>query len=307
SVYSPTHAIDIKRQSDREVAIAFQRGQGLLDKDFQLFYSIGDKDVGLTALLHRPISSEKGYFSFLITPKMETAKQYQVPRDMVLVLDTSGSMHGVKMEQARKALKYCLSNLTSQDRFALINFSTGVTRYKDGLLEASSEQTERAKKWVDELDATGGTAIDAALKEALDLRGSDPSRTFTVVFFTDGQPTVGETDTTKIIRNVAARNTANTRIFTFGVGDDVNATMLDTLAEQTRAMSTYVRPEEDIEAKVSSLYSKISNPVLANLKLSVSNDVSLLEVYPPQLPDLFHGVYLIVLGRYSGKGPAAIT
>ena len=78
--------------------------------------------------------------------------------------------------------------------------------------------------------------------------------------------------------------------------------MLDQLAEQTRALSTYVRPAEDIEAKVSGLYSKISNPVLTNLKLTATNDVSCSEVYPPQLPDLFHGGQLVVLGRYTGKG-----
>src|SRR5205823_6430633 len=131
----------------------------------------------------------------------------------------------------------------------------------------------------------------------------DTSRTFTVVFFTDGQPTIGETDVEKIMKNVTAKNSTNTRLFTFGVGDDVNATFLDQLADQSRAVSTYVRPVEDIEAKVSGLYSKISHPVLANLKLTAGKDVSLLEVYPPQLPDLFHGEQLVVLGRYSGLGP----
>src|SRR5262249_31885875 len=98
----------------------------------------------------------------------------------------------------------------------------------------------------------------------------------------------------------------NTRIFTFGVGDDVNATMLDQLAEQTRALSTYVRPAEDIEAKVSSLYAKISHPVLADVKVTVGPDVRLQEVYPPQLPDLFAGGQVVVLARYHGQGPAAV-
>jgi Ca-activated chloride channel family protein len=307
NVYSPTHALDIKRVDDKSVDINFQRSQALLDKDFQLFYSLGDKDVGLTAIMHWPISTENGFFTLLIAPKLEMSKLYQIPRDMVMVLDTSGSMRGVKMEQAKKALKYCLGNLSSHDRFAIINFSTAVSKYSDGLLEASQEQIEQGKKWVDNLEATGGTAIDAALKDAMDYRTSDMGRTFTIVFFTDGMPTVGETNPEKILKNVAARNTANTRIFTFGVGDDVNATMLDTLAEQTRAVSTYVRPSEDIEAKVSGLYSKISNPVLTNLKLAASNDVHFLEMYPPQLPDLFHGGEVVVLGRFSGKGPAAIT
>jgi Ca-activated chloride channel family protein len=306
NVYSPTHAISLKRNTDKEVSVSFDRNQGLLDKDFQLFYATGDKDVGLTALTHRPIANQNGYFSLLITPRVEIPKEYQVPRDLVLVLDTSGSMRGPKMEQARKALKYCLDNLGARDRFGLINFATTVNRYEDKLLEASAEQISRAKKWVEDLDATGGTAINDALASALELRSTDEGRSFTVVFFTDGQPTIGESDPDRILKNTIAHNTANTRIFTFGVGDDVNATLLDQLAEKTRALSTYVRPAEDIENKVSGLYGKISNPVLTNLKLTATNDVHFNEVYPADLPDLFHGSQLVILGRYSGSGPAAI-
>jgi Ca-activated chloride channel family protein len=215
-------------------------------------------------------------------------------------------MRGAKMEQARKALKYCLDTLGAKDRFALLNFATTVTRYEEHLLEASPEAITRAKKWVEELEATGGTAIDEALASALALRGSDEGRSFTVVFFTDGQPTIGETNPEKILAHTQARNSANTRIFTFGVGDDVNATLLDRLAEQTRALSTYVRPAEDIEVKVSGLVSKISHPVLTDLKLSLTNGIRLKEVYPVQLPDLFHGGQLVVLGRYQGQGAAAV-
>src|SRR5262249_61664047 len=125
------------------------------------------------------------------------------------------------------------------------------------------------------------------------------------VFFTDGQPTIGESDPEKILKNVKDRNTTSTRIFTFGVGDDVNAALLDQLADQTRSVSTYVRPQEDIEVKVGGLYSKISHPVLTNLKLSASKEVSLSEMYPTELPDLFHGGQLGVLGRYRGHGGAA--
>ncbi len=305
NVYSPTHAITLKRKSDNELTVNFDRNQGLLDKDFQMFYSTSDKDIGLTALTHRPLSTENGYFSLLISPKFSIAKEYQVPRDMVLVLDTSGSMRGAKMDQARNALKYCLKNLGAKDRFALINFATTVNKYRDKLQDVSDETLEHAKKWVEGLEATGGTAINDALSSALEYRTSDEGRSFNVVFFTDGQPTIGETNVDKIMKNTMAKNTTNTRIFTFGVGDDVNATFLDQLAENTRALSTYVRPAEDIEAKVSGLYAKISNPVLTNLKLTTTADVGLLEIYPPQLPDLFHGTQLVVMGRYNGKGPSA--
>src|SRR5205085_11440898 len=123
----------------------------------------------------------------------------------------------------------------------------------------NKDYIDAANKWVDGLKTSGGTAIWPALDDAMAMRPNDPARPFTMVFFTDGQPTVDETNPDKIIKNVAAKNTGNTRIFTFGVGDDVNAAMLDQLADNTRAVSTYVRPAEDIEAKVSSLYAKISH------------------------------------------------
>src|SRR5262249_11934704 len=155
-VYSPTHSIAVKRPSDKVAEIVFEKDQALLDRDFQLYYTVNDKDVGITTLLHRPMSSGDGHFMLLISPRAELSKSQQIPRDMVLVLDTSGSMRGPKMEQAKKALKYCLANLTKSDRFGLINFATTVTKYTDNLVDVNDEQLEQARKWVDNLEATGG-------------------------------------------------------------------------------------------------------------------------------------------------------
>jgi Ca-activated chloride channel homolog len=296
NIYSPSHAITIQRPSDREAVIGFEKNQAVLDKDFQLFYQAGKKDVGLTAATHRPIADRPGYFMMLMSPRAELSKVQQIPRDFVYVIDTSGSMRGRRLAQAKKALRFCLDQLGENDRFAMINFASTVVK---GNLEA-------ARKWVDDLEATGGTNIDGALKDALAMRSSDQGRTYTMVFFTDGQPTWGEKSPVKIMENVKKYNTGNTRIFSFGVGDDVNTVLLDGLADTTKAVSTYVRESEDIEAKVSSLYAKISNPVLANLKMSVGEGVALSEVYPQHLPDLFHGSQLVVFGRYTGKGSAIV-
>ena len=305
SIYSPTHAIDIKRTGEKEALVEFEKNQAFLDKDFQLFYGLGNKEVGLTPVLYRPVASEDGYFMLLISPQTETMKS-RVPRDMVLVLDTSGSMSDLKMSQAKKALKQCLAQLGEKDRFSIVSFATAVRTFNDFLVAANPDQIEKANKWVDDLRAGGGTAIQPALNTALDMRGKDAGRAFNVVFFTDGQPTVDERDPQKIVNNVTARNSANTRIFTFGVGDDVNTAMLDQLADTTRAVTTYVRPAEDIEVKAASMIAKISHPVMTNVKLTTTN-VKLHEIYPQQLPDLFHGGQLVVFGRYSGTGHAAIT
>ncbi len=305
NVYSPTHAINTTRKSDKEVNVTFERNQAILDKDFQLYYGFGDKDIGLTPLVYKPITTEDGYFMFLVSPQLEAEKK-RMPRDLVLVLDTSSSMSDIKMQQARKAVKHCLAQLKPEDRFNVIKFSTSVTPFRDKLVEANKDYLDAANKWVDGLKTSGGTAIWPALDDALAMRSSDTARPFTVVFFTDGQPTVDVTNPDKIVKNVQEKNTGNTRIFTFGVGDDVNAAMLDQLAETTRAVSTYVREAEDIETKVAGLYAKISNPVLTDLKLTTTTGVQIHEIYPPKLPDLFSGTQLVVIGRYTGSGHSAI-
>ena len=270
SIYSPTHAIETKRVSDKHAEVEFSKNQATLDKDFQLFYGTGTAEIGLTPVLYRPVGSEDGFFMLLVSPQVESLKTKRTPRDLVLVLDTSGSMSDVKMSQAKQAVRKCLSSLDAKDRFALIAFSTGVNPYSDKLEDASSDQIEKATNWIDKLRAGGGTAIQAALDAALDLRSKDANRSFNITFFTDGQPTVGEINPAKIVKAVGEKNTANTRIFTFGVGDDVNAAMLDQLADTTRAVATYVRPAEDIETKATALYAKISHPVMTDVKLSSS-------------------------------------
>ena len=307
SIYSPTHDVTIDQTSDHQAVVQFEELGASLERDFQLFYTTSGQDIGLTALQHRPISADEGYAMLLVSPRAELSKDQKVPRDIVFVVDTSGSMmQDKKMEQAQKALRHCLSGLTADDRFGLINFATTVNRYQDKLVPANSEQLKRAKGWVADLYAGGGTAIQAALRSALEMRTDDSQRMFTVVFITDGQPTIGERDTEKILAELGQQNTANTRIFSLGLGDDLNAVFLDQLAERTRALSDYVRPNQDLQGKVASFFKKIHHPVLANLKISTNDNVQLVEVYPPQLPDLFHGDQLVVLARYQGSGHAAI-
>jgi Ca-activated chloride channel family protein len=308
SVYSPSHQIDVVRTDDRNAVVKFEESEAILDRDFQLFYTTSGKDVGLTALEHRPISDEDGYVMMLVSPRAELSKDQKVPRDIVFVLDTSGSMRqDKKLEQAQKALRHCLDGLSPDDRFGLIGFATTVNRYRDELQQANVEKLKYAKGWVADQYAGGGTAIHEALTTALEMRSDEPGRMFTVVFFTDGQPTIGETNTETILADLMKKNSDNTRIFSFGVGDDLDAVFLDQIAEKTRAVNRFVRPGEDLEVKVSSFFDKINKPVLANLKLTTTGDVRLADVYPPQLPDLFHGDQLVVLARYQGKGHSAVV
>jgi Ca-activated chloride channel homolog len=308
SIYSPTHAVELDRKSDTNVQVNFAKNQAILDKDFQLFIGRSTSAIGLTSMMYRPVKSEDGYFLLLLSPTIEAAKEKSVPRDLVLVLDTSGSMSDTKMSQAKQALRACLKNVAEKktDRFALVAFSTTVRTFADDLTTCDPDQIEKALKWIDDLQSGGGTAILPALNKALDFRSKDTSRNFTVAFFTDGQPTIDETNPTKIVKAITDKNSVNTRIFTFGVGDDVNAAMLDQLADSTRAVTTYVRPSEDIGAKSNALIAKLSHPVMTNVKISATNGIKLHEMYPVQMPDLFFGGQLVLFGRYSGDGHAAI-
>src|SRR5262249_32044582 len=156
-----------------------------------LFYQTSSRDVGLTTLVHRPAASQPGYFGLLVSPRAELSKSQQVARDMVFVLDTSGSMRGKRLAQAKGALLYCLKNLNAGDRFNMIEFATAINSYQDRLLDVNPDNLELGAKWVNRLEATGGTAIDGAMQKAFDMNPNDMSRPFTIVFFTDGRPTVG--------------------------------------------------------------------------------------------------------------------
>jgi Ca-activated chloride channel family protein len=126
-----------------------------------------------------------------------------------------------------------------------------------------------------------------------------------IVFLTDGLPTVGETDLGSILKRVAKKNKAGVRIFPFGVGYDVNTHLLDKLSEENRGTVEYIKPEEDIEDKISVFYSKVSNPILSDITLDFGH-IKTKDVYPNHLPDIFDGSQLVIFGKYNGTGHAAI-
>lgn len=309
NVYSPSHPIEVDAKDPKHVRVTapaegFGRGAG----DFLLFYELSNRDVA-ASLLARRQSEKDGFFSLMLSPPLKTETTATQKSDVVFVIDTSGSMmDDNKIEQARRALAYCVSQLQPEDRFNLVRFSTEVEAFEDKLLPATPEAKERAKNWIGELNARGGTNISEALKAAMQLRDdakSTGSRIFTTVFLTDGLPTVGITDPQRIISETLAASGSNVRIFTFGVGNDVNTRLLDELAEETRAASDYLRPEQDMEVPVSRFFDKISRPALTGLKLDIPG-AEVFDVYPKNLPDLFYGTQLTVFGRYKKAGATAI-
>lgn len=306
SVYSPTHPAEIRRDGDRRAVVGWEGRNVWPDTDFKVVFSRTANPLGIDLVTSRQ-PGEDGYFMLLASPGIAPTGQVQ-PKDVGFVLDTSGSMAGPKLEQAKKALLFCLANLGTDDRFEIIRFSTESEPLFGSLVPADAAHLSQARSFVEDLRPIGGTAIEDALADARKLRPSDSGdgRPYTVIFLTDGIPTIGETREDALVDSIRGVS-RSTRVFTFGIGSDVNAHLLDRIASETRAASQYVLAQEDIEVKVSSFYSKIRDPVLSNLSLSFTNpSIRVTRVMPSSLPDLFNGDQLVVFGRYSGSGHAAV-
>lgn len=303
SIYSPTHKVEIKRHGERSATIGFEASDVKPDLDFEMVFSQQSADVGLNLLTHKQEGND-GFFLLLASPgEVKTGRT--VAKDVTFVLDTSGSMAGSKLDQAKKALFFCVENLNDTDRFEILRFSTEVEPLFDKLSDVTKESRSKAEEFIKDLKPNGGTAIDDALKKALSHRSEKNDRPHAVIFLTDGRPTVGNTEENQIV-SAALKSAGSARIFCFGIGTDVNTHLLDKITEGTRAVSQYVLPEEDIELKVSSFFAKIKEPVLANPKLKFPEGIRVTRVYPAALPDLFKGEQLVVAGRYSGRAEGEI-
>ena len=300
AIYSPTHDVDVVRDGETRARVGYEAENVLPDRDFVLYYSVTPEDVGLNVLSYK-VAGEDGYFLLLAAPPVEVDTTEVVARDVLLVLDTSGSMEGDKLVQAKAALNFVLEHLNPEDRFNIVTFSTGVRRYARGLQPAS--QSEAARRWVEDLTAGGSTDINRALLEA--LADADPTRPTILIFLTDGLPTAGVTEEDRIIANVTDAAPKSARVFTFGVGYDVNTILLDTLARELRGASDYVRPEQRIDEVVSGFYARVSTPVLADVHFDWGG-IFVEDTYPQPLPDLFAGTQLVMVGRYREGGATDI-
>ena len=307
SVFCPSHPAEIRRDGDRRAVVGWEGRNVWPDTDFKVIFSRTPNPLGIDLVASRDNDGEDGYFMLLASPGAAPAGTIQ-PKDICFVLDTSGSMAGAKLDQAKKALRFCLANLGADDRFEVVRFSTETEPLFGHLVAADSSHIAQANAFVDGLRPIGGTAIEDALARAAALRstGGSGGRPYMVIFLTDGLPTIGETGEDALVATVRGA-AANMRIFTFGIGTDVNAHLLDRIASETRAVSQYVLPKEDIEVKVSSFYSKIRDPVLTNVSIAFTNpSIRVTQLQPSTMPDLFNGDMLTVFGRYSGSGAAAV-
>jgi Ca-activated chloride channel family protein len=256
-----------------------------------------------------PYAAGDGPGFALITVAPPAVRVVPTPRDLTFVLDVSGSMSGRKIEQARAAGRQVLATLTPRDRFRLIDFSTDVRTFSDHFETATPEHIDAAQHYLDQLEADGSTNIEAALHTAL-TPPDDPagtggeSRLALTLFITDGEPTIGERSAPALVSQAVAA-LGHGRLFTFGLGADVNSSLLEQLALQGHGTAQFVRPDESVERAVSLVASRLTNPVITDVSLS-TDGVRLTHLLPALPADLFAGQDLILLARYEGSGPAQL-
>jgi len=296
NVYSPTHPVALSRPNDNEFTAGFERSFFSPDDDYTLFWGVSRDEIGLNMLSYRESALEDGFFLLMVQPPLTIDADRVQPKDVVIVIDQSGSMDGQKWEQARDAALYVLDNLNPRDRFNVVAFSTGWRVYGNQLLDAS--EAEGARRWVSTLYPEGGTDIEGALSTALDF--ADSERPLSILFMTDGLASEGIQETDLILESLNDDAPNNARIFTFGVGDDVDTFLLDAIVRDFKGAGSYVRPSERIDEEVASLYNKISAPVMTNIDLQIDGATTEL-LYPTQLADLFAGEQLTLVGRFRNS------
>jgi len=303
TAYSPTHGIDVNDNgSERRVDV---RGDA---SDLTLLIPLRQRNEAAISVLANAAGGEDGFALISLSPPASMTRGDVTPRDVTLVLDVSGSMSGVKMNQARAAGHQLLATLRPDDRFRLIDFSSDVHTFRDEFVSATSQNIRAAGEYLDALQAQGSTNISGALREALGAnRGPEAiERMPVVLFITDGEPTIGERDPSRIAES-ASHDRGSARLFTFGVGADVNVTLLEQLALQGRGTAQFVRPDESVERAVGLVAGRIVDPVLTDVRVHTDGNVRLSKILPEQPVDLFAGQDLVLLARYAGHGDARVT
>ena len=309
NVWSPSHAVEIVRDGEYSAKIAYEASGGSLEDDFLLLYDTDASDLGLSLVAHKPDKDKPGHFVLMLTPKQLWPKQSYQPQDVVFVIDTSGSMAGEKIEQARRSLQFCIEKLDDRDRFSVVRFSTGFDVLFDQLQAATRDNLAKAHAFIEAFEARGGTNIADTLQHVMTMRPrgdeADQARPFVVVFLTDGKGNRGPDEILAMLKNTDSQGM---RIFPFGVGHDVNTILLDRLANEHTGRTTYVQPGENLELVLGDFFAVISQPVLTNLRLTLPG-VGVTEQFPATLGDLYHGQQLIIAGKFSSAatGPVKLT
>ena len=304
TLYSSSHNVAIENKNNGQAYITWEAENIHPKENFDLFFAPSDGEFGGGFLTGE--QSGSNHFLFLFAPEINLDAENVVPKDIVFVIDRSGSMDGEKMEQAKSSLKYMLNQLNQGDRFSIVAFDDQISIFSSTLLSSNTQNLSRARLFVNNLYANNATDIETALQTGLDiLESSEPrsSASKMMIFLTDGLPTSGITDERSITRLVSQTNeNIEARLHVFGVGYDVNTHLLDNLANENRGSVTYVQPGENLEAVLVSFFGSIANPVLTDVEVEFDGILTR-DIFPKDFPDMFQGSSLMLTGRFLALGP----
>ncbi len=309
AVYSPSHQVVVDRPTVAQAAVRVAGDKKLEPGPFRLSYLV--EGAGLTAslLAYPDARIGGGYFLLLAgVPAGAKAEGPAIKREVTLVIDRSGSMQGEKIKQARAAALQVVEGLDDGEAFNIIDYSDSLARFAERPVIKDKQTIVQARSYIKRLTADGGTNIHDALVEAMN-QAPTPKMLPLTIFLTDGVPTAGQTRESAIRSAVVAANVHKRRIFCFGVGFDVNAPLLTSVANATRATATFVFPNEDVETKVSQVFRRLAGPVLADPQLATldvkgaATTRAVRELLPSELSDVFEGDQIVLLGQYQDNDP----
>lgn len=301
SVYSPSHEIAVKQPSGNEASLSCET------KDpgaFRVSLLRETKDEMTASLLAYPDPKiGGGYFLVMIAPPKPKADAAPIKREVILVIDRSGSMAGPKLDQVKAAALQVIEGLNDGEGFNLIVYNEAVEMFAAQPVIKNAATTKQARDYISALRVSGGTNIHDSVVEALRQKPLDGMLPL-VLFLTDGLPTIGQTSEKAIREAVAKGNPHQRRVFTFGVGVDVNTPLLSRIARETRASAEFVLPKEDVEVKVGRVFDRLRGPLLTKPALRVLNDPNRVsDLIPSPLPDVFEGEQILLSGTYRGEAP----
>jgi Ca-activated chloride channel family protein len=300
-IKSPSHDIQVDKKSKSTAEVTLAPHDTLPNKDLIVRFRTAGKRLETAALFH---SSDLGRFFMLIfQPEASPRAENIAARELVFVLDCSGSMSGSPITKSKEAMRIALKAMREGDTFQIIKFSDHARGFAKAPVPNTPDNLKRALQFIDQMRGTGGTQMIEGIKAALDYPVAD-GRLRIVAFMTDGY--IG--NDTQILAEVEKRIQPNTRLFSFGIGSSVNRYLLDRMSEVGRGYVTYVRQDEPADKAIERFYRRIETPVLVDIDIKVDKGkVELEEMFPARLPDLFAGQPLVVFGRYKGHGKATVS
>lgn len=312
NVYSPTFDVKVERVANNIVQTTCVLENETPSRDFRLFFDQNADELSAKIQSYRPNPNEDGYFLLLASPKIVSEQTERPAKTVVFTLDVSGSMSGKKIEQARESLKFVLSRLNDGDKFNVVLFGTDVRAFSESLQTIDAASRTEALAFVDSVRSRGSTNIEGALHSAFkQLAQDDSANPKYLFFFSDGEPTTGETNEMKLAQLAREKNNG-ARFFSFGLGYDVNSRLLDRFVRDGRGQGEYVKPDENIEERVAALYHRVEAPIFTDvefafeLKEDTKAQYFTNQVYPEGKIDVYAGEQLVVVGRYAKSGAIAI-